>query len=236
MNTSTTRGFTRTELVFSLTFVCVLALLLFGAHGQDGVLGAEERKKKMAAQLAKGLEIAKAMGSYAVAGDRQEFPRYFDRDDPSTEAVTANEAMTILLRSGMLKDKQLFVNADSAWCKQEENAKPAPKTVGPGECDWCYVVGLHWNTKKDQWPLLANAFMPDSTLYQTNPRLKGGVYSGTQAIVMSAGGNGEIVETRKKDQFFYIPRADKPAANAFEKDGDWLRGKDLKVLYPLGDW
>ncbi len=73
-----------------------------------------------------------------------------------------------------------------------------------------------------QWPILANAFAPGTTHYVKDPTQKGGVWKGMHAIVIWVSGSAEVTETREKGDVYFVKRVDKPAADAFVQDGDWL--------------
>ena len=83
-----------------------------------------------------------------------------------------------------------------------------------------------------RYPLLANACAPGTVTYLADPALPGGVWKGANAIVVYAGGSAEQVETGKSGNAYFIKRADKPAANALEKDDTWLSEPNVKLLYP----
>ena len=80
--------------------------------------------------------------------------------------------------------------------------------------------------------MLANALAPGSTTYVKDPALRGGAYRGVNAVVIWANGSAEVVETKEKGDLYFVPRADKPGANAFEKEAEWLAGENVKVLNP----
>ena len=91
------------------------------------------------------------------------------------------------------------------------------------------------DSSNSRWPLLANAFAPGSTTYVKDQSKPGGVWKGQNAIVVWAGGSAEIVETKDQGETFFVKRSDKPTANAFDKDQDWLSGEDVEVLFPLSN-
>jgi hypothetical protein len=204
---------------------------MFGASAQEKktAFGQFVDKSRMTNQLSNGLNIYKAMVNYSTHPDDDAYPTYADREDPTTLVKDSNAALEILLATGMIDDKKVFFNSKSAWCTKL-NAEAAKK-LEKGENDWCYVRGLR-RTSPTSWPILANAFTPDTRTYVSDPTKKGGVWGGQRAIVIQVGGNGEVADTFEKDKQYFIRRADKPAANAFEKDGDWLAGETVKVLHP----
>ncbi len=221
-------GFTLIELLVVISIIAIIAALSFPAFS------AFLMKARMNGQMANGLSIYKAMGNYASDPNKDEFPAYADTDDPNTLATTSNAAFEILLKNGMIDNKQVFYSQNSAWCSKQFQNETTAKKLQPGENDWCYVVGVKWSSKDSKWPLLANAFSPGTTTYRTDQGQKGGAWKGTRAVVIWAGGNGEVVDTKEQGTSYFIKRADKPTANAFEKEGEWLSGDNVKVLYPEG--
>jgi prepilin-type N-terminal cleavage/methylation domain-containing protein len=223
-----TRGFTLIELLVVISIIAILAALAM--PGFSAFL----LRTKMNKQMADGRSIYQAMANYAIDPNKDEFPAYTDFDDPNTLVTNSNEAFEILLKRGLIDDKRVFANVASPWCSRQPANEATAKRVLPGENDWAYVVGLRWSTKDSKWPVLANAFSPGTTNYVKDPSQKGGVWKGTQAVVIWAGGNGEVVETREQGSNYFIKRADKPQADAFQKDGEWLSGDKVKVLHPAG--
>ena len=102
----------------------------------------------------------------------------------------------------------------------------------PGENNWCYVAGLNRTTARSNWPILANAFAPGTTHYVSDAGKKGGVWKGVKAAVVYAGGNAEIEETLDQGGTYIVHRKDQVQKDAFVPDGEWLKGDNIKVLYP----
>jgi hypothetical protein len=173
-----------------------------------------------------------AMVNYAGTDD---YPMYKDKADPATKVADSNDAFEILLKGGYLDQKKPLFNPESAWCHTLPPDEASRNSVRPGENDWCYVIGLNRTTARASWPILATAFAPGTTYYVSDPGRKGGVWGGTKAVIVYCGGNAEIVETLKnEDGNYFVRRPGKPLQDAFAADGDWLRGLEVKVLYPKG--
>jgi prepilin-type N-terminal cleavage/methylation domain-containing protein len=219
------RGFTLIELLVVISIISIIAGLSLPAF-TDFI-----RRGRMTRQLSDGKQIYYAMRSYASETSHGgAYPAFKDIDDPNTKVTTSNEAFEILVPR-YLDDKRVFANANSAWCQTAVKSAATAHQVLPGESDWCYTRGLR-DSSPSQWPLLANAFAPGTTSYGKDASKPGGVWNGRGAIVIWAGGSAEMVETKAQGETYFIKRPDKPTANAFEKDQDWLEGDSVQVLYP----
>ena len=223
--TNALRGFTLIELLVVIGIIAIIAALSMPAFGMF------IRRGRMTQQLNDGRQICLAMRAYAAETSHGgAYPAYKDIDDPNTKVTSSNEAFEVLVPR-YLDNKQVFANRNSAWCQTAAKTEATAHQVLPGESDWCYVRGLK-DSSPSQWPLLANAFAPGSTNYVKDPSKPGGVWKGSDAVVIWAGGSAEMVETKQQGETGFIKRTDKPSANAFEKDQDWLAGESIEVLYP----
>ena len=219
------RGFTLIELLVVISIIAIIAALAMPAFSSFMLKG------RMADQLNNGRQIYLSMRNYASETSHGgQFPAYKDPDDATTLVQNSNEAFEILLPR-YLDYKKIFTNKNSAWCKTTTKSENTANKVQPGENDWVYVRGLK-DSSNSRWPLLANAFAPGTTTYIKDQSKPGGVWKGANAIVVWAGGSAEQVETKDQGESFFVKRSDKPSANAFEKDSDWLAGDDTQVLYP----
>lgn len=218
-------AFTLIELLVVISIIAIIAALAMPSFSSFMM------KSKMTNQMSNGKNIWNAMGNYATNPDDDAFPIYKDRLDPNTKVNDCNEAFEILMKGEFIDDKKIFFQSGSAWCKRQTNTEATAKQVQQGENDWCYVVGLR-RTSSSKWPILANAFAPGSTYYVKDQGQKGGVWKGSRAVCIYAGGNAEVVDTLERGSNYIIRRTDKPQADAFVPEGEWLAGEDVKVLYP----
>ena len=218
-------AFTLIELLVVISIIAIIAALAMPAFSSFMLKG------RMADQLNNGRQIYLSMRNYASETSHGgAFPAYKDPDDANSLVNNSNEAFEILLPR-YLDDKRPMFNKNSAWCKTTTKSESTANRVQPGENDWVYVRGLK-DSSNSRWPLLANAFAPGSTTYIKDQSKPGGCWKGANAIVVYAGGSAEIVETRDQGETFIVKRSDKPTADAFQPDSDWLQGDEIQVLYP----
>lgn len=218
-------GFTLIELLVVISIIAIIAALAMPSFS------AFMLKSRMMDQLNNGKHVYLAMRNYASESSHGgAFPAYKDPDDANTMVQNSNEAFEILLPR-YLDQKVVINNRHSAWCKPTSKSQQTANNVLPGECDWVYVRGLK-DSSNSSLPILATAFAPGTTTYISDQSKQGGVWKGANAVVIWAGGSGEIVETKGQGDTFFVKRSDKPSANAFEKDSEWLAGDDVQVLYP----
>jgi len=218
-------AFTLIELLVVISIIAIIAALAMPAFSSFMLKG------RMADQLNNGRQIYLSMRNYASETSHGgSFPAYKDPDDANSLVNNSNEAFEILLPRYM-DDKRAFFNKHSAWCKTTTKSESTANRVQPGENDWCYVRGLK-DSSNSRWPLLANAFAPGTKNYVKDQSRPGGVWKGANAVVVWAGGSAEMIETKDQGESFFVKRTDKPGANAFEQDSDWLSGDEVQVLYP----
>jgi hypothetical protein len=215
-----------TVLIVWLGLAGALAAVLFP------LVNSARMKGGLAGQLCAGRQIYLSLRNYASemeAGGR--FPAYADRKNQVGLVTTSNQAFELLVPR-YLDDKKVFFNKSSAWCDRRVEGAGFANRIFPGENDWIYVRGLN-DQSHSRFPLLATAVAPETTRYVSDPEKPGGAWKGVNAVVMHSGGSGELVATTPAgDGTFFIPRSDKPAANALEKADDWMNDAGIQLLYP----
>ena len=224
-----TQGFTLIELLVVISIIAILAGFAMP------VFSSAQKNGRITDTLNNAKQTSTALKMYA--GDHEgSYPYYTNPDDTSTAVASSNAAFELLMPR-YSSNKAIFANKNSAWCKVTTavtaDASNQYKVLA-GQCDWDYVAGLS-ETSDARWPLMATAFAPGSRTYKKSTATKGGVWGATDAVVVfvdhSAKKIGEL-STPGLDGAF-IKRPDKPAANLFEVDTDWLAGDTVKILDPL---
>lgn len=224
-------AFTLIELLVVISIIAILAGLALP------VFANAQKRGKLAASLSNAKQIGLALKMYAGDHDGL-FPVYTDPDSPTNKVSTSNEAFTELMPK-YTNSKLIFGNRGSAWCK---GATPTADSsnqykVLTAESDWAYVRGLN-DTSDSRWPLLATAFADSSGTYTKGTSKKGGVWDGSDAVVVNVDTSARIVAEGSglrvdNDTATFITRPDDKKANAFTIVKDqWLDGDDIKILMP----
>jgi hypothetical protein len=220
-------GITRREVVVVIMGLMGVGSLLYAKScWHASTLGYRAAK-----QAQNGHMLYYSLRNYASENAHNDtFPTFADPDTRTRTFTDSNDALGSLLHR-YVDDKRIFFHKHSAWCTTTVKNDDAANSLLPGENDWVYVRGLK-SSSPQKWPLLANAFAPGTTSYITDPTKPGGCWDGIRAAVIWADGHADVVKTKPSGDTYYVPRSDKPEANAFEKSEDWLTGENVEVLLP----
>jgi prepilin-type N-terminal cleavage/methylation domain-containing protein len=222
------RGFTLIELLVVISIIAILAGFALP------VFTSAQKKGRIVNTLNNAKQISTALKMFAGDNDGS-YPIYSNPDDTSTLVATSNAAMQLLMPK-YTNSKAIFINKASAWCKQQGGAAANTSNqyqVLQSECDWAYVRGLS-ETADPRSPLLATAFKPGSIVYSKNTNDKGGVWAGTDAIVVFVDHSAkQISDLRDNGDTTELKRPDVPTSNLFRFDDQWV-GRDAVVLEPIG--
>ena len=226
-------GFTLIELLVVISIIAILAGFAMPVFSNAQKTGRVTDTLNNAKQTSTALKM--------YAGDHDgNYPNYKVPTDNTATTTTqepaafSNEVFENL-RPRYSSSKLIFANKNSAWCKGDTTVASAANEykLETKQCDWAYVTGLS-ETSDARWPLMATAFAPGGTTYKKSSSAKGGVWGATDAVVVmvdhSAKKLGDLVKSGQDGAF--IARVDKPGANMFEKDGEWLEGDLVKILLP----
>jgi prepilin-type N-terminal cleavage/methylation domain-containing protein len=222
-------GFTLIELLVVISIIAILAGFALP------VFTAAQKKGRVVNTLNNAKQISTALKMFAGDNDGS-YPQYSDPDDTTTLLATSNSAMQRLMPK-YTNSKQIFINKASAWCKQAGGQAPMQANqyqVLQGECDWSYVRGLS-ETADPRAPLLATAFKPGTVVYSKNTSEKGGVWGGTDAVVVFVDHSAKQLsdkDIRDNGDTTEIKRPDQPSLNLFQFNEDWV-GTEAVVLHPI---
>jgi prepilin-type N-terminal cleavage/methylation domain-containing protein len=223
------RGFTLIELLVVISIIAILAGFALP------VFTSAQKRGRLTDSLNNAKQISTALKMYA--NDREgSYPLLSNPDDPSTTVSNSNAALETLMPK-YSSNKTIFINKTSAWCKQVGGAAANAANqyqLLQGQCDWAYVAGLN-ETADPRWPLLATAFAPGGRDYVKQPSQRGGVWGGSDAIVVFVDHSAKTISDLKDNgNTTFIKRPDLPTANMFQPDTDWLAGDGIRVLEPMG--
>ena len=223
------RGFTLIELLVVISIIAILATFSFSAFTRA------QKSARLTESLNNAKQISYALKGYATDRDGL-FPYFTDPDDQSTKVTTANGAFEALMPK-YIQQKTAFINKASAWCRQATataNDQTTQYRLLPSQCDWAYVAGLS-DTSDARWPLVATAFQPGSRTYSKQKGMKGGVWEGTDALVIHADCSvKQYTDLRDDGTSTFIKRPDMPQQNMFQPDSTWLAGDTIQILEPMG--
>ena len=226
-------GFTLIELLVVISIIAILAGFALPVFTQA------QKKGRITNSLNNAKQCSTALKMYA--GDHDGTYPYSSNPDDTAAAVTSSNGAFELLMPKYSSNKAIFVEKNSAWCNATGSAGGTADSSNQykllqNQCDWAYVLGLS-ETADSRWPLMATAFAPGGQTYSKQASKKGGVWGGTDAIVVYVDHSAKQVSEptgMTTGDAPYIKRPDKPTANMFTKESDWLDGDTVKVLEPLG--
>ncbi len=193
-------------------------------------MGAQATALGRAHQIGMGLKIF-------AADNEGNFPRAGLPEMQGAEVKDSNAAFAVLFPE-CLTDETLFGNPLSAYQTRPPDNVTDPsytgkpgKTLEPGENVYSYVAGL--TDKSDPLaPLVADG--TDGTgHYRTDPKQRGGVWKGRQAIVIHVDDSGSLETLTGPDDARYIPRhGGEDKANLLDVSS---LGPDVRLLDPAID-
>jgi len=220
-------AFTLIELLVVIGIIGILATLGFGAFKSA------QKAAKLAASLSNVKQIGISMKLFSNDNNGS-YPVYIDQENPGSGLLaTSNEAFESLMPR-YLTDKKLFGNQASQYCKGAVSGATSTANqykVLSNENDWCYVASLS-DTSDSRWPLVMTALAPGTTNYVKDSSQKGGVWEGTDAIILNADASASKAPMVKDSEPPIVGRPDKPKDNRFVPVVDEWIGSGT-VLYPM---
>lgn len=189
-------GFTLIELLVVIAIIAVLAGIALPVFTSVQTKGAQTKA------LSNGKQIGLALRLYA--GDNNGiYPSFtVDANGPTTTAVSSSNDAFCQLFPNYVKSEAIFWLSKSKWCStnppdEVQDATltvPSTTTLKSGENEWAYVLGLN-DSSNPSVPLIANGFViggETSHKYSKDQTEQGGVWKGTNAIVIRADSSGTV--------------------------------------------
>jgi hypothetical protein len=188
-HSSSTKAFTRRELILTLALSITVAGIGYAAVEKTASVDSKARSSA---------KTARAIYNWlqAYANDNNQI-------FPVTKAAS-NDAFRQLIVKRLYDDERAFGITGDAWLKNAPGGKSLPdgnigyeptfdQALAPGECSWAYVTGLS-NSSPSNLPIMANAFSEKPGIYSKDKNAKGGVFEG-KAVWVSVGGSCKVVDT-----------------------------------------
>ena len=223
------QAFTLIELLVVISIIAILAGIALPVFGEVKIRGDQTKALSNAKQIGTACKI------YATDnnGLYPHLSKYPTTSNPATVNVEAsaqdkaNDVLGILIPD-YLPDRNIFVNAKSAFTKKYQSA-PVADGLPVNTNEWAYVSGLS-DTSNSRWPLLGDGFKPGTETsdpsYVTDEAAPGGIWKGKKAVVIRVDGSGSV-ETLKPGTTPTVKRTDSDDGNAFKGDpaGQTATGK-----------
>jgi prepilin-type N-terminal cleavage/methylation domain-containing protein len=222
-------AFTLIELLVVISIIAILAGIALPVFSQVQIKGAQTKALSNAKQIGLALKI------YATDNSGI-FPSYqLSAGPPITSGTTlltnSNDCFAQLFPQ-YLTNETIFWVAKSAEClpSQPDNVidNPLPasptETLKSGENHWAYVPGLN-DTSNSAFPLIADCFATTAATackYTNNVAAKGGVWSGSKAIVIRCDISGAIEKVDPTAYEVYGVTGGATQADIFATTTTWI--------------
>jgi prepilin-type N-terminal cleavage/methylation domain-containing protein len=229
MTSSNKNAFTLIELLVVISIIAILAGIALPVFGEVQTRGAQTKA------LSNAKQVGLACKLFAQDYDGN-FPLWTDPANKTGDPSDANSALQVLIPD-YIPDKGVFSIPKSAYCRNAgKGGQGAATTLGSGENEWAYVIGLS-DTSNSRFPLLADGFSPGGQSYVADETQPGGVWKGKKAVVIRVDISGAVETCYKKGNEYTVKRDDNPQQNAFAPDPGanppWLTGSGVKTLNPV---
>src|SRR6202012_2853591 len=142
--------------------------------------------------------------------------------------ATSNDAFRSLIPTYLDNEKVFTLATSKAGPSADNNIQDAAHILQPGENYWSFISGLN-ATSNSNWPLIVDN-TNGSGFYVTEPNTYGGMWGGTDAIVINPDGSGHIQPLQGTGDERFIPRFDDPTKNALTLS-DYM-GDGVTLLEP----
>ena len=200
-------AFTLIELLVVIAIIATLASIALPVFTSVQVKGAQTKALSNAKQIGLALRL--------FAGDNNgTYPSYLVNADgtvtanPPVNVSSSNDAFCQLFPT-YVKSEAIFWLSKSNWCSASPPDEltdptlvvPSSQTLKKGENEWSYVLGLN-DSSNPAVPLLADGFASGgetSHKYSKDQTVPGGVWKGTNAIVIRADSSGTVEKVNGSD-------------------------------------
>ena len=211
------QAFTLIELLVVISIIAILAGIALPVFGEVKIRGDQTKALSNAKQIGTACKIY-ATDNNGLYPHLSTYPTTTAPTATNTEAKASDTSNLVLgiLIPDYLPDRNIFVNAKSAYTKKYQSAQAA-EGLPVNTNEWAYVSGLS-DTSNSRWPLLADGFAKDlsNPKYSLDESLVGGIWKGKKAIVIRVDGSG-TVETLKTGDLT-VKRTESDTGNAFKGD------------------
>jgi prepilin-type N-terminal cleavage/methylation domain-containing protein len=216
MTNKSRAAFTLIELLVVITIIAILASIALPVFTSVQVKGAQTKALSNAKQIGLALRL--------YAGDNNgTYPGYLVGTDgiattnPPTAVSKSNDAFCQLFPA-YTKSEGIFWLSKSKWCGTNPPDEltdaaltvPSAQTLKSGENEWSYVLGLNDNSNPSV-PLLVDGFISGgetSHKFSKDQTVPGGVWKGTNAIVIRADSSGTVEKVNQSDMTVHGPNGD----------------------------
>jgi prepilin-type N-terminal cleavage/methylation domain-containing protein len=204
-------AFTLIELLVVIAIIATLASIALPVYTSVQVKGAQTKALSNAKQIGLALRL--------FAGDNNgTYPSYLVNADgtvtanPPVNVSSSNDAFCQLFPT-YVKSEAIFWLAKSKWCSASPPDEltdptlvvPSSQTLKTGENEWSYVLGLN-DSSNPSVPLIANGFVSAAShKYTKDQTAQGGVWKGTNAIVVRADSSGTVEKVNQSDLTVHGP-------------------------------
>jgi len=176
-------AFTLVEILVVIVVIAILAGIALPLFTSTSVKG------KLTQNLSNAKTVGLGLRLYA-ADHKGLFP---------ASATSANAAYRFIVPNYIPTQKVFFL-ANSGWCTGSQPVEYGPTgTLAAGQNNYAYVSGLTDSDNVD-YPLLADGFNDGAPrVYNSVKGTKGGIWSGTKAVVVRVDDSAEILPVAGSD-------------------------------------